>query len=629
MTSPVKAAVSNVDFDIAGYKIDAYIQQDGSMKVTEAITYDGSFNGQIWDLEYSSGGEKPITGSLGDLEGSSGLYNAHEISDIRVSRLIDPGSPLTPSNLEEYTQIGIGSGIPGDERVYELSVDDQRAELKIFSPTYGSIKTLVIEYTLSNVAVLHNDVGEVYWNFIGTGWEDTINNLEIDLYLPTGSDELRIFAHGPLTGVSELVDNNQAKLQIDRVHPGEAVDARFVFSTEVLSGVVKETNIDALDEILRVEQARADEANAQRDRARAIKTALSVLGIGWFIFMAAGTIFIYFKYDKEFKADFYGKYYRELPADYGPAVMSYNYNFKKISPRDLTATILNMIRNKAFTLTYEKVEKKRLIFGSKMEDVYTITDNSDNLRRDLTREEAHLKDWLIGKIGNGKSVTFDDIEEYSKNKKNALAFYDDYDIWKTIIEGKAQGCDFFDDKAVYGAIMGVLLGISGIILGVAGAVWGVLLTLINVPLGILIVIFSIRIKRRSKSGNEDFVKWKAFKDFLTDFSKIEDAVVPSIILWEHYLVYAVSLGVADKVIETMKVVLKDSDFSDPNLTYLRGGYGYAGFYAFSALNTSLDTVTRNAVQSAMTQHSSGSGGGGGFSVGGGGGGGGGTGGRGF
>jgi uncharacterized membrane protein len=627
--SPVKAAVSDVDFEITDYKIDAYIQRDGSMKVVEAITYDGSFNGQFWNLEYATGGEKPISGSLEDVEGNSALYNAHDIKNIRVSKLIGSGSQINSGDLEQFSRIDSGSGVPGDDGVYELSKSNDRAELKIFSPTYGDVKTLVIEYELSNVAVLHNDVAEVYWNFIGEGWEETLNNIEIDIYLPLDSEELRIFAHGPLTGTSELVGSDQAKLKIEKVYPGEELDARLVFSTDILTSAVKVTNNDALGEILRVEEARADEANAQRDRARAIKRAMEAFGIGWLLLMISGTIFIYFKYDKEFKPVFYGKYYRELPGDYGPAVMSYNYYFKKISPRDLTATILNMIRNKVFTLSYEKVEKKRLLFGTKSEDVYTIIDNSENLRRELTREESHLKNWLIKKIGNGKSVTFDDIEEYSKDRKNALEFYDDYDIWKTMIEGKAQEYGFFDKKAITGAVLGVLIGVSGIIFGVIGAVFGVYLTLVNIPVGIFIIIFSVRIKRRSKNGNEDYVKWKAFREFLTDFSKIDDAVVPSVIIWEHYLVYAVSLGVADKVIDTMKVVLKDSDFKDPNLTYLRGGYGYTGFYAFSSLNTSLDAVTRNAVQSAMTQHSSGTGGGGGFSIGGGGGGGGGTGGGGF
>ncbi|NTW72610.1 MAG: DUF2207 domain-containing protein, partial [Eubacteriaceae bacterium] len=56
ISSPVFAAVDNVDFRNTGYQIDAYVQEDGSMKVSEFLTYDGSFNGQFRDIIYSMDG---------------------------------------------------------------------------------------------------------------------------------------------------------------------------------------------------------------------------------------------------------------------------------------------------------------------------------------------------------------------------------------------------------------------------------------------------------------------------------------------------------------------------------------------------------------------------------------------
>ncbi|MBF7097190.1 DUF2207 domain-containing protein [Alkalibacter sp. M17DMB] len=626
---PVKGAVSDVDFDIAGYKIDAFIQDDGSMHVREMLTYDGSFNGQFWNLEYAPGGDKTFVGSLDDIEGNSPLYNAHEMTGLRVFVLKEPHGFIVEDNLIELEAISPGSGNAGDSGVYEGNIDGNKAELKIFSPTYDDYKSILIEYTLKNVVVEHNDVAEIYWNFIGPGWEDVLNDVDINIYLPEASEELRIFAHGPLEGVSEIVDDTHVRLQIEKMYPGEMLDARLVFEKQILKEVAKTTNVNALDEILRVEKIKADEANAERDKIERTYAMFTGLAIFIFLAMIFGTIWIYLKFDREKKSEFKGKYYRELPADYGPAVMSYNYYFKRISPRDLTATILNAIRKKVFVLEVKKIQKKKFLFGSKEEDVYTIVDNSNNINRSLTREEQHLKYWLINKIGDGKSTTFDDIEEYSKDRKNALEFYDDYDIWRTIIEGDALKYDFFDKKANTGVILGILLGFFGLGISIFIAVLGVYIALINIPLAIGVMIFSARIKKRTKTGNEDYVKWKAFSEFLTDFSKLDDAVVPSIILWEHYLVYAVSLGIADKVINTMQIVLKESDFNDPGLTFIRGSYGYGGIMAVNSLNTSLTNVTRSAVQSATTQHSSSTGGGGGFSSGGGGGGGGGSGGGGF
>ncbi|HCX64213.1 MAG TPA: hypothetical protein DHN33_03275, partial [Eubacteriaceae bacterium] len=50
------AQVSDVDFSIPSYQIDAFIQEDGSVDIVERITYDGSFNGQYREIVYGGGG---------------------------------------------------------------------------------------------------------------------------------------------------------------------------------------------------------------------------------------------------------------------------------------------------------------------------------------------------------------------------------------------------------------------------------------------------------------------------------------------------------------------------------------------------------------------------------------------
>jgi uncharacterized membrane protein len=625
-----QAAVSKVDFEITNYHIDAYVESDGSMSVQEVLIYDGSFNGQFWNLEYATGGEKPsTTAALTDLEGNAGIYNAHDIHDIKVYSLLDPDGTVDADNLLEYAFIWSGTGDPGDTGVFEQSIDDTSVSLKIFSLTNESKKAFLITYRLENVAVLHQDVAEVYWNFVGSRWEETLHDVEINIHLPKTSEELRVFAHGPLYGASEIVDRQQVRLSIEKMHPGEMLDGRVVFSKDVLDSSVKTTSMDALTEILRIEQLKADKANDMRRNFLMLQyliTALSLLGL---VSMIVGVFRIYLKYVKEKKTIFRGKYYRELPADYGPAVMSYNYHQKMISPKDLTASILDMIREKIFRLDIKKVEKKRILQSSKLEEEYTITDISKNLKRPLTRYEEFIRHWLIDKIGNGESTTFDEIENYSKDQVNGSEFYRDYGLWMVMVREEAESYGFFDASANKGITSGIFLGLAGIGLGVLAMMNGIVVGIANIPIGIGVMIYSALIKQRTKQGQEDYVKWKAFSKFLKDFSKLDDAVVPSIILWEHYLVYAVSLGIADKVIETMQVVLKPSDFNDPGLTFLRRSYTQGGLIAVHALNTSFTNVTRNAWQTASTRSSSGAGGGGGFSGGGGGGGGGGTGGGGF
>ena len=126
--------------------------------------------------------------------------------------------------------------------------------------------------------------------------------------------------------------------------------------------------------------------------------------------------------------------------------------------------------------------------------------------------------------------------------------------------------------------------------------------------------------------------WQAFKNFLRDFSRLDKAEIPSIVIWEHYLVYAVSLGVAKEVIKQLPLVFTDADLHDTSLTFMYG-YSYANFRTFTDVFdrtvNSVDSAISHAVTVANSTNSSSSGGGGGFSGGSSGGGGGGGGGGAF
>jgi len=99
---------------------------------------------------------------------------------------------------------------------------------------------------------------------------------------------------------------------------------------------------------------------------------------------------------------------------------------------------------------------------------------------------------------------------------------------------------------------------------------------------------------------------------------MKDYEIPSIVVWEHYLVYAISLGVADKVISKLKLVLSKQDMSLRNSTYL-----YCMTDRSGSLNNSMFRSFDKVFTSAFATTSSSTGSGGGFSSGGGGGGGGG------
>ena len=79
--------------------------------------------------------------------------------------------------------------INGQNQVYTVAEENNIRKIKIYSPTTNSSKTFFISYTLKDVAVKHNDIGEIYYNFIGGAWDKDIKRLNIDIKLPKNTSK--------------------------------------------------------------------------------------------------------------------------------------------------------------------------------------------------------------------------------------------------------------------------------------------------------------------------------------------------------------------------------------------------------------------------------------------------------
>jgi uncharacterized membrane protein len=78
------------------------------------------------------------------------------------------------------------------------------------------------------------------------------------------------------------------------------------------------------------------------------------------------------------------------------------------------------------------------------------------------------------------------------------------------------------------------------------------LCLLAIFAGIFFIIASRTIRRRSREAADAFHRWQAFRHYLVDFSMLKEYPAPAIVMWEKYLVYAIVLGVADRVLAQLR-----------------------------------------------------------------------------
>jgi uncharacterized membrane protein YgcG len=148
-----------------------------------------------------------------------------------------------------------------------------------------------------------------------------------------------------------------------------------------------------------------------------------------------------------------------------------------------------------------------------------------------------------------------------------------------------------------------------------------------IPEAVIVFLITKRLipSRLPLGLRERLAKWGAFRRYLTEFSTFEDAPTAAVTIWEHYLVYATALGVADEVEEQVRGLVPPEQLPEPWPGAPSGLDGYA--YYHHSVGSSPAHVASNAAtavgwSSGWGSSSGGGGGGGGFSGGGGGGGGG-------
>lgn len=606
----VLAKVDDVEYDVEAMYVDATISYDGSMEVKELIVLDGSFNGFERILLESN--EKLTTDEI-NFEHSA-IYNPGDIKLINVSavRL----KKYNFDNVNDYYSAFIKTS---DDRIgysgyfnYYLKNDNHVIR------TYNSCSNCTVgfyyEYYVEDVVVMHNDIAEIYYQFIGDAFRDKIEYLEIRLHLPEEDDDLRVWAHGSLNGeIYKNDDNDGVIATIKNLKKGNPVDIRMTFDKSMIlfDDTLDHTNVDALDEILIVEKERAEEANRERERIKKIYNRIQILALGYVIIMVVYFIYLYIRYDKEYESDFDHKYNREFIDDYGVEVIDY-LNNKYITPNAMSASIMNMIYKK--NIKCEELEKND----------YNFTLIS---RENLSDSENKLVNFLFNEIGNGTTFTIKGLKKYAKSTKTCTKFTSSYEDWKNSVVSKGKSENFWEDSvppkilATFYAILGIALFIYSV-----GTIEDFAYSHFVIIPSIIFLIYVIGFRKKTLKGINHYKRWNAFKNFLNDFGTFDTKELPEVALWERYLVYAVIFGLANKVQKSMNVKISELGASSDNLS--TNIFVYSHMDMNSTINNSVASAVNSAVSSAVASSTAASsgGGGGGFSSGGGFGGGGGGGG---
>ena len=567
------------NYRIEKLDIEANLQKDGSMVVSEAVTYDiDEINGVYFDIDAKGFGE------LEDLQVFEDEPNTSSFKEVDTSN-------------------------------YEVSVSDELYRIKLYSKNQNNIRTFKFVYKLPEAIKVYDDVAQFNRKMVGQEWQQGIKYITAKVIVPVPTDydnsNILVFGHGPLTGEVDR-EENTVVYKLDDYYPGDFLEAHILMEPEIFSEYDKSKIIhkDMKQELLNMEAKLSEEANIERDKAIRKQEMINkvfekpglifgVLSSIWGVLM----FYIYGIYRRRNRVkNSVGKYLRELPDDSSPALVG-SFMTDSINDNEILATIVDLIRRKILRL--ETSEEKSII---------TLVGNTEK----LSAQERVIVDIYINDFGDGKSL---DLKSFGFFQKVPMSTARKFEKWKTIIQSEMNRKDLVFEgfkgmrkNLFYKSLGGIILGIKffGNILEKAMESKMFLIIIIIMGFILLISLTKARYPRKELAEAKD--KWQAFKNFLSDYSQLEEAKITSVHLWEQYFVYAVALGVSEKVVKAYKKAL-DMGVIDQGVNKFRTSPIFNPMFSrsFSNLNGMVSrTNSRASSTIASSRRSSSSGGGGGF-----------------
>ncbi len=492
--------------------IVARVNPDGSVWITEHRTYE--FSGPLSEATYTL-----------ERRGWIDVTNVTIADEQRRYRRADSGEPGT----------------------FRVTLTPKELGLKWHFRGESNRKTFTIRYRLVGAVTRYRDTAELYWRFVRSDRQVRTARVEIRARIPRATqDVLRAWAHGPPNTLLTLHEG-EVRLSIDDLPAGEFVEGRIVFPGHLVPGA-RLAETDALPRILAEEARWQSRTNLERltpwfNLAMFPVAIISALAVWLILYMRAGT-------DPRVVLD--ASYVREPPAAYPPAILGALLRGGRPAAIDFAATILDLARHGHLTIAQETNGPPVYRFIRVVTPITGLAGSEQQALELLFR-------WASGYQG----ITDAEFRSAMERQNTAGGLFRE---WQQAVEAEARAFGFFDeqsrrlqDRLARAPLFAIAGGI--VLTAIAMIGWRISLFtgLVALPLGGLIVSrLRGRIARRTVEGATHLAQWRAFRRYLSQFSTLKGSVSPPPLdAWEAYLPYAVSLGVADRVIEQLRAAYPD------------------------------------------------------------------------
>lgn len=270
------------DYKVLTHYIDSEIEISGNLRVKEMIIVDGSLEYFTRTLNYASfdgvWDKKEVNLDNGPIYNGTGVYNfaasayKYNNEDIDFNNL--------NANVKEYfTELNPKK--VGD-KTYKITKKTGENSYNIYYKNNG--KTVIyLEYIVGDIIVSHNDVRELNYTFKNLTYDAADTYLRVLIPFQTDSNLYHAYLHGNNKGEYEEIEKSGQKYGIFAHYPNtkKEINVRITFPLEQISidEGTNHSNIDALDEIIKIENQKLQDKQTSNNINKYAKYVIIALSI--------------------------------------------------------------------------------------------------------------------------------------------------------------------------------------------------------------------------------------------------------------------------------------------------------------------------------------------------------------
>jgi uncharacterized protein (TIGR04222 family) len=491
------------------YNSDITVNKDGSYDIQETLKYvydSGSFHRgtRFWDTDKLTG-----------------------ISNIQVSE-VDASGNETAYRETNFDPDSSTSGVPGTFGVQETTGRITVRWVYPYTPRSGFTKTFVLRYHVDGPTRVYSDHDELNWYAVPPDWQGDINSSRVSATFPQGFD-----ANSLAADKITSIPSSEVSKQGNTVTWSASGNLRtgFRVGVQVPKGVLNATE--------QVWQPGVDQQEAYNNKTRPfvdlIFLVLSLLiGVGGVLWVVRR----WYSRGRDKPVKLFSDYITEPPSNLPPGLVGTLLD-ESADVRDVIATVVDLARKG--DLTMQELEEKGFLTTSRDFEYRQTAGKVDY------RYEQMVLDALFAT--SGQTVRLSELKNQFYTKLPPI--YDE--MYQSLVALK-----YFPEspKAVRNRNFGagcfiMLLGAAilgvGITVGIAFSGTAFLVGAAVAVVGLVWLLTSGSMPRKTDMGAEEAAKWRAFANYLSQMQKYTN-VQQAADKFQQYLPYAVALGIEKQLI---------------------------------------------------------------------------------